>query len=296
MHSCAHAATGMTPGISALARLKDFGFWLGSGPVDAVTALSGLADSVASLLRADSASGRLCPSFRPSSHPLTRIIRSSDSEIGIHIRRGLVATCRASARSRQITGLVIGSPRLLFRAPFQVVHCECAFVVTYPDSRGGHSPQCAGLLAAQRVFWAEQIRRGICSFVRMCSGFISACASGSLQVDTCVGLGPSSRVDGLASRVTVLCSGHLHANDTVNPGRRFQVCTVRGPPEWLHTQRASQVHLYPEAPNLELELQLPLSGSDRHNAARKEAAPGVPAFTVVGDMGMGAPQAFSQPG
>jgi hypothetical protein len=97
VHSCAHAATGMTPGISALARLKDFGFWLGSGPVDAVTALSGLADSVVSLLRADSASGRLCPSFRPSSHPLTRIIRSSDSEIGIHIRRGLVATCRASA-------------------------------------------------------------------------------------------------------------------------------------------------------------------------------------------------------
>jgi hypothetical protein len=293
----------MTPGISALARLKDFGFWLGSGPVDAVTALSGLADSVVSLLRADSASDRLCPSFRPSSHPLTRIIRSSDSEIGIHIRRGLVATCRASARSRQITGLVIGIPRLLFRTPFQVVHCECAFVVTYPDSRGGHSPQCAGLLAAQRVFWAEQIRRGICSFVRMCSGFISACASGSLQVDTCVGLGPSSRVDGLASRVTVLCSGHLHANDTVNPGWRFQVCTVRVlTPEcqWLLTQRASQVHLYPEAPNLELELQLPLSGSDRDNTARKEAAPGVPALIVVGDMGTGAPQASrsssSQPG
>jgi hypothetical protein len=78
VHSCAHAATGMTTGISALALLKDFGFWLGSGPVDAVTALSGLADSVVSLLRADSASDRLCPSFRPSSHPLTRTIRSSD--------------------------------------------------------------------------------------------------------------------------------------------------------------------------------------------------------------------------
>ena len=93
----------------------------------------------------------------------------------------------------------------------------------------------------------------------------------------CVGLGPSSR-----------WPRHGFMFDIY--GRRFQVCTVRVlrlKPRWLLTQRASQVHLYPEAPNLEWGIQLPLSSSDGDNTARKEAAPGPRRSTKLSSRGVG---------